>query len=75
MNKDEYNFTMVSKEYLTISIEPDIHLSDNEQIHLNKCFSHLLDIFSFSSRREESSKNKLFVCLIVCPHFSDWSKN
>jgi hypothetical protein len=23
------------------------------------------------SRREESSKNKLFVCLLVCPHFID----
>jgi len=44
MNKDEYNFTKISKEYLTISIEPDIHLSDNEQIHLNKCFYHLSDI-------------------------------
>jgi hypothetical protein len=44
MNKDEYNFATISKEYLTISIEPDIHLSDNEQIHLNKCFSHLSDI-------------------------------
>jgi hypothetical protein len=43
MNKDEYNFTMICKEYLTISTKPDIHLSDNEQIHLNKCFSHLSD--------------------------------
>ncbi len=27
------------------------------------------------SRREESSKNKLFVCLLVCPHLTDWSKS
>ncbi len=27
------------------------------------------------SRRKESSKNKLFACLLVCPHFTDWSKN
>jgi hypothetical protein len=32
------------KEYLRISIEPDIHLLDNEQIHLDKCLSYLFDI-------------------------------
>ncbi len=44
MNNDEYNSTNVSKEYLTISIEPDIYLSNNEQIHLDKCLSHLYGI-------------------------------
>jgi hypothetical protein len=42
MNNDECNSTI--KEYLTISIEPDIHLSDSEQIHLDKCLTHLLSI-------------------------------
>jgi hypothetical protein len=41
MNNDEYNSETISIEYLTVSIEPDIHLSDNEQIHLDKCLSHL----------------------------------
>ena len=26
------------------------------------------------SRREESCKHKLSDCLLVCPHFTDWSK-
>lgn len=43
MNHDEYNST-IFREYLSITIEPDIHLSDNEQIHLNKCLSNLFDI-------------------------------
>jgi hypothetical protein len=30
-------------------------------------------IFSLS-RREESCKDKLFACLLVCPYFTDWSK-
>ncbi len=42
MNNDECNIS--SKEYLTILIEPDIHLSDNEQIHLDKCLTHLFRI-------------------------------
>ena len=42
MNNDECNISL--KEYLTISIEPDIHLSDNEQIHLDKCLTHLFRI-------------------------------
>jgi hypothetical protein len=44
MNNDEYDSTTISIEYLTASIEPDIHLSDNEQIHLDKCLSHLCGI-------------------------------
>jgi hypothetical protein len=43
MNNDEYHSTIISKEYLTISIEPDIQLSNSEQIHLDKCLSHLYD--------------------------------
>ncbi len=35
----------------------------------------LLGNFEYSlSRREESRKHKLFACLLVCPHFTDWSK-
>jgi hypothetical protein len=44
MNNGECNSTIISKEYLNISIEPDIHLSDNEQIHFDKCLSNLFDI-------------------------------
>jgi hypothetical protein len=33
MNDDECNIANVSKEYLTVSIEPDIHFSNNEQIY------------------------------------------
>ncbi len=44
MNNDEYISTNVSKEYLTISVEPDIHLSNNEQIHLDKSLFHLYGI-------------------------------
>jgi len=43
MNNDECNST-ISKEYLTITIEPDIHLSGNEQIHFDKCLSNLFEI-------------------------------
>jgi hypothetical protein len=44
MNDDENNFTNISSESLSVSIEPDIHLSNNERIHVNKCLSHLYDI-------------------------------
>jgi hypothetical protein len=44
MNDDENNSITISKEYLPVSIEPDIHLSNNEQIHLDKCLSHLYGI-------------------------------
>jgi hypothetical protein len=44
MNNDECNSSVIFKEYLKISIEPDIHLSNSEQIHLDKCLSHLFNI-------------------------------
>ncbi|CAF1013388.1 unnamed protein product [Rotaria sordida] len=48
MNNEKCNSTNVSsnnlKEYLTISIEPDIQLSDNEEIYLDQCLSYLYDI-------------------------------
>jgi hypothetical protein len=44
MNDEECNSKISSKQYLTITIEPDIHLSDNEQIHFNKCVSNLFGI-------------------------------
>ena len=37
-------FLLIFKEYLTISIEPDIHLADSEQIHLDKCLTHLFRV-------------------------------
>jgi hypothetical protein len=43
MNNDEYNSNS-SKAYLTITIEPDIPLSDIEQIHFDKCLSNLIGI-------------------------------
>lgn len=48
MNNGKYNATSISsytfKEYLTISIEPDIPLSTSEEIYLDKCLSHLFSI-------------------------------
>ncbi len=35
----------------------------------------LSSVFYYSlSRREQSSKNKLLACLLICPHSTDWSK-
>ena len=44
MNNDKCHFLNIPREYLTITAEPDIHLSDDEQIHLDKCLSHLYRI-------------------------------
>ena len=41
MNNVTYHLTDVSKEHLTITFEPDIHLSTDEQTHLDQCLSHL----------------------------------
>jgi len=47
---------------LQMSIPYDVHCT-------------VLDLLSYSlSRREESYKHKLSDCLLVCPHFTDWSK-
>jgi hypothetical protein len=47
-------------QYMKMSIE-NISLSQT-----NLCYS--------LSCREESYKHKLSDCLLVCPHFTDWSK-
>ncbi len=60
MNNDEYHSTIISKEYLTISIEPDIHLSDNEQIHLPDIL--FLEL-SLSADERDSSTTVCFVML------------
>lgn len=43
MNNDQHYFPDILKEYLTITLEPDIRLSDTEQIYLDQCLSHLYD--------------------------------
>ncbi|CAF0716441.1 unnamed protein product [Adineta steineri] len=44
MNNDKYNSSIYLKKYLTILIEPDIHLSDNEQISFDKCLLNFFQI-------------------------------
>ncbi len=39
----------------------------------NTLFKAEIDRYSLS-RREESYNHKLSACLLVCPHFTDWSK-
>lgn len=41
MNNVQYDSTDIAREYLTITFEPDIQLSDDEQIHLDQCLSQL----------------------------------
>ena len=48
MNNDKSNCRRFSRDYLTISLEPDIHLSNDEQIHFDKCLSNLFDICHLS---------------------------
>ncbi|CAF3312609.1 unnamed protein product [Rotaria socialis] len=48
MNHGTYNSTVFStknyKEYLAISIEPDISLSNDQEIHLDRCLAYLYNI-------------------------------
>jgi hypothetical protein len=56
INNDENNSITIFKEHLPVSTKPDIHLSKNEQIHLNKCLSSLRQMSYFTDP-------KLYTCI------------
>ena len=45
MNDDQDHFSDIFKEYLPTTLESGIYLSDDQQIHLDKCLSHLYRIY------------------------------
>ncbi len=53
----------------------DVRNEKNTDVRYDITYFYYITLELFSlSRREESRKHKLFACLLVCPHFTDWSK-